>query len=246
MCRQESSENQTRHDETTDQKPIHWRLNRRIRSSNAWVMPLTVDAARCFDLLAADPRWNTFTKEELQIVDDLARRWDIKAGQQVLEPGCGTGRLTEVLARLTGTAGRVVAFDASADLIRVARLRPLPAHVRLHTARVETFVSEAAAFDHIVCFNVFPHLVPHALSARRLALALRPGGILWIAHTCSRTFVNEVHRAEPRMQDHLLPEPAELDRLLRAVGLHEVKIEDQLDRFLARAIRPATKSNHTV
>jgi ubiquinone/menaquinone biosynthesis C-methylase UbiE len=207
---------------------------------------MTVEAAHCFDLLAADLRWNTFTKQERQIVDDFARRWNIKPGQQVLEPGCGTGRLTEVLAMLTGPSGSVVAFDASADLIRVATQRQLPAHVRLHTARAETFVVQSGVFDHIVCFNVFPHLVPHALTAERLVTALQPGGVLWIAHACSRTFVNEVHRAEPCMHDHLLPEPAELDRLLRAVGLHEVEIEDEADRFLARAIRPVTKSNNAV
>lgn len=195
-----------------------------------------------FDQLAADPRWHTFTAQERQIVEDFSRRWQIRAGQHVLEPGCGTGRLTAVLAALTGPTGSVVAFDASAKLIRIAGGRRLPAHVRLHTARAETFVRQSAVFDHIVCFNVFPHLVPHARIARRLARALRPGGVLWIAHTRSRSFVNAVHgRGASFMHDHLLPEPDVLGRWLREAGLRAFEVEDEADRFLAWAVRPARR-----
>ena len=42
------------------------------------------------------------------------------AGCRVLEPGSGTGRATEFLAR---TAGRVVAFDLAAEMAAVARRR---------------------------------------------------------------------------------------------------------------------------
>ena len=201
---------------------------------------MTNDLSRCFDRLVADVRWREFDAEERAKVNFFVLRWSIKAGDRVLEPGCGTGRLTEVLAALTGPAGRVVAFDVSAGFMRLAAQRNLPPHVTLHTACVETAPLAPGSFDHVVCFNVFPHLTPQVRMTRLLAAALRPGGVFWIAHTGSRTFINAVHReGPPALHNHLLPAPGKLARLLRGAGLGEIEIEDGADRFLARAVRLA-------
>lgn len=193
----------------------------------------------CFEALAADTRWHAFTLEENRMVKDFARQWRIKPGEQVLEPGCGAGRLTAVLARLTGPRGRVVAFDSSRNFIRVAQQRGLPAQVSLHRARAQTLPLPTGEFDHIMCFNVFPHLMPQAAVTRRLVAALKPGGVFWIAHTCSRKFVNAIHRGgPPSIRDHLLPTAGRLTRLLRSAGLAEIEIEDAPGHFLARAVRP--------
>jgi SAM-dependent methyltransferase len=194
-----------------------------------------------WDAVAADSRWHSFTAQERSIVDDFVPLWGIKRGQAVLEPGCGSGRLTEILAALTGPTGRVVAFDRSREFMRIAARRGLPAHVHLRVAGIGAFRIEPAAFDHVLCFNAYPHLVPQRLVARRLARALRPGGVLWIAHTCSRRFVNEVHRGGPAaIRKHLLPDPAGLTRQLRDAGLVGITIRDGADRFLAKGVRPAS------
>ena len=201
---------------------------------------MTAEAVRCFDALAADARWHTFTPRERRITNAFVRRWGIRPGDRILEPGCGSGRLTSILAKLTGPSGRVLAFDASPEFIRAGTRRRLPAHATLHAFRMETAPLPRAAFDHVVCFNAFPHLVPQGRTARRLAEALRPGGVLWIAHTCSRGFVNGIHlRGPASLRSHLLPPPAVLQRLLRRAGFDEVEIEDGANRFLARAVRPA-------
>ncbi|MDD2763201.1 MAG: class I SAM-dependent methyltransferase [Opitutaceae bacterium] len=199
---------------------------------------MSPSAACCFDTLATNPRWQTFTAEEHRKVGAFVRRWRIKPGDRVLEPGCGSGRLTAVLAALTGPTGRVLAFDAAPACIRLAAQRCLPPHVTLRTARAETLALAPESFDHVICFNVFPHLVPQVGIARCLAAALRTGGVFWIAHTGSRAFVNAVHRrGPPALHDHLLPTPRRLARLLHEAGLKEVAIDDRADRFLARAVR---------
>jgi len=204
-------------------------------------------AAPCFDKLASDTRWHAFTPEETRMVRGFARRWKIRRGDRVLEPGCGAGRLTEVLARLTGPTGWVVAFDSSRKFLRVAKKRGQPAQVSLHLARAQTFPLPSASFDHIMCFNVFPHLMPQAAVTKRLVAALKPGGIFWIAHTCSRKFVNGVHRGgPPSIRDHLLPAAGRLTRLLRSAGLAEIEIEDAPGHFLARAVRPVHPSAQPV
>jgi demethylmenaquinone methyltransferase/2-methoxy-6-polyprenyl-1,4-benzoquinol methylase len=201
------------------------------------------DPADCFDALASDVMWRTFTAEEQRRVAAFVQCWGIKPGDRVLEPGCGSGRLTEVLAELTGPTGHVRAFDSSPEFLRLAARRRLPPHVALQAARAEAVVLRPQSFDHVVCFNVFPHLVPQAEITCRLAAALRPGGVFWIAHTCSRTAVNAVHRrGDPVLHDHILPAPRKLGRLLREAGLKGVEIDDGARHFLARAVRPGAGS----
>jgi len=209
----------------------------------AGLSPMSLNCARCFNGLAADRRWRAFTAEERRKVADFVRRWKIKPGDRVLEPGCGSGRLTVLLARLTGSGGRVVAFDAAADFVQLARRRHLPSQVDVRTAAAETLRLPRGAFDHVICFNVFPHLVPQAAIARRFVRALRPGGRFCIAHTCSRQFVNAVHRRGPSLlHRHLLPPPRILTRLLRKAGLDEIEIDDAADRFFLLAVRPKAAS----
>lgn len=197
-------------------------------------------AARAFAALAQDPKWRAFTAGERSRVNRFLRRWAIQPGERVLEPGCGSGRLTEILAACTGPTGQVLAFDPVPAFVRLARARCLPAHVRIRRAAVEVVTLSPMGFDHVVCFNVLPHLVPLGAALRRLANALRPGGRLWIAHTRSRRFVNAVHRrASAEFRRHLLPPPRVLRRLLRAAGLREIVIEDGAGSFFAVAVRPA-------
>ena len=96
---------------------------------------MNANANLCFDAIARDTRWHSFTAVEQLILDDFTCRWAIKPGENVLEPGCGSGRLTAVLAELTWPGGSVVAFDASAEFISVASGRGLPPHVRLPVAQ---------------------------------------------------------------------------------------------------------------
>ena len=199
---------------------------------------MNANANLCFDAIARDTRWHSFTAVEQLILDDFTCRWAIKPGENVLEPGCGSGRLTAVLAELTWPGGSVVAFEASAEFISVASGRGLPPHVRLLKADAETLALPAAVFDHVVCFNVYPHLVPLPVITRRLVTTLRPGGTFWIAHTCSRDFVNAVHRSGPfSLHKHLLPPSEELRQLLEECGLDNVNVEDGADRFLAWGVR---------
>src|ERR1022692_3017263 len=109
---------------------------------------MTAETVRCFDALAADAQWYTFTPNERRITDEFVRRWGIRPGDWVLEPGCGSGRLTVILAALTGPEGRVLAFDASREFIRAAARRGMPAHVTLHAFRMETAPLPQASFEH--------------------------------------------------------------------------------------------------
>jgi len=132
-------------------------------------MPRDWDA-RTYDRVA-DPmtRWGTAVLARLPLAGD----------ERVLDAGCGSGRVTELLAaRLP--RGRVVALDGSPAMIEAARAR-----LASFGDRIEYVVADLGqplpvrgAVDAVVSTATF-HWVPdhHALFAN-LAAVLRAGGCL--------------------------------------------------------------------
>jgi trans-aconitate 2-methyltransferase len=105
----------------------------------------------------------------------LARLHGIAPDATVLDVGCGTGRVTEALLALVPD-GRVLAFDASAEMVAVARARL--------GGRAEVWVQDvleldlARQVDAVVSTAALHWVTDHDRLWRRLAGALRPGGKL--------------------------------------------------------------------
>lgn len=116
-----------------------------------------------------------------QIVSLLA----LKAGQAVLDLGCGTGELTRMIAdRLASLGGgETVGIDAAARMIDVAQKKRANATCRFDVAAAERLPYEDTVFDAVVS-SLFFHHVDLELKQRSLAEAFRvlqPGGKLVIA-----------------------------------------------------------------
>ena len=193
--------------------------------------------ATFFDRQAAVPELCRFTPEERARLQVLLDRWDIRPGTRVLEPGCGGGRLTELLAQAVGPTGRVIACDLSPGMLRAARARRLPAWVRLLRAEAARLPLPAGSVDLVVCFCVFPHFTRPEQVLAELARALSPGGTLWICHLLGRCEVNALHRrAGPPVANHYRPSPWRLRKLLAAAGLAVRSLQDDDDGFCVLAL----------
>jgi ubiquinone/menaquinone biosynthesis C-methylase UbiE len=124
------------------------------------------------------------------LVEAALTRGALGRGSRVVEVGCGTGKLTELLVARDLT---VDAVDPGGRMIEIARRRvggsPL---VRFHVSRFEEVDLPERTFDAVFSATAF-HWVDPAIGWRKAAGLLEPGGLLaLLAH---RTVADE-HSAE--------------------------------------------------
>ncbi len=102
------------------------------------------------------------------------------APQTLLEVGCATGMLTRRLAHRLPTT-HIVAIDASAAMIQIARRASLP-HTFYFHRRLEEMTG---TFDVVVSLHVFP-LLPLGPALGKVYDLLAPQGIALLTFTSSR------------------------------------------------------------
>jgi trans-aconitate 2-methyltransferase len=184
----------------------------------------------------------------------LERLAGIAQDATVLDVGCGTGRVTEALLGLV-PGGRVLAIDASADMVGLARERL--------GDRVDVWCQDvldldlAEPVDAIVSTATLHWVTDHDRLWIRLAKALRPGGMLEtqcggqgnIARV--RVAIDAAARdVAPELVDWspwVFAGPAETERRVRTAGFTEIRcwLEERptqpkdADAFVRTSILPA-------
>ncbi|MDR1726834.1 MAG: methyltransferase domain-containing protein [Acidobacteriota bacterium] len=136
----------------------------------------------------------------------------LKAGDRVLDAGCGTGVLVpEILPRIT-ESGLLYELDFAEKMIEENR--------KLHPAANLRFVVADAAHpprkllpdgscDAVFCFSCFPHFHDKEGALQAMARVLKPGGTLAVAHFISSQEVRHHHAGcHAVMHDHLPDEGA--------------------------------------
>lgn len=187
------------------------------------------------DQVRSDWAANAYTPDERKKLDRLFAIIGPLAGLKLLEPGCGTGRLTELLAGKVGKPGRVVAVDISPRMVAQARLKlSILDNVEIHHGSVEELTGFATWFDLAVCHQVFPHFADQAEALGKIAGMLKPAGLLVISHFLSSAAINEVHRRIGSAVAHdLMPSRETMQRILWQCGFSiETWLDDSAGYFL--------------
>jgi len=195
------------------------------------------------------------------IADILIDRAGIKAGERVLDVGCGSGSTTFSFAKSVGPSGHVVGIDISAPMLAVAReVTPAgsPVEFVLADATIHPFVPES--FDLLASrFGVMFFADP-ALSFANLRKALRRSGRL--AFACWREArenpffmvpLQAAYQHVPKMPQVGPEDPgpfafaseARVKRILDAAGFSQVAMEPvdlALDVAIGGGLEAAVKS----
>lgn len=180
-----------------------------------------------FDLVAAAGLWRDFTREDTPKLQRLTAVLRLAPGMTLLEPGCGTGRLTAALLKHVSPGGTIIANDISPRMIAIARQRRLGKSVRWHLKPVENVPLPPASIDRVICFQSFPHFHHKAAALRLFRAALKPDGLLAIVHFAGRRKINRIHRNAPYpIRRDLIPTPRRMETLLTAAGFLPNHIED--------------------
>jgi trans-aconitate 2-methyltransferase len=114
------------------------------------------------------------------MADEVLARLRFAGDEQVLDVGCGDGRLTARIAAML-PRGEVLGVDASPDMIAFATRRFGPqgddpcANLRFAVADARALALEGR-FDRVVSFNALHWIPDQAPALRAIARVLRPDG----------------------------------------------------------------------
>lgn len=107
----------------------------------------------------------------------MMRRVGVRPGARVLDAGCATGDFIAA----AGATYEMWGLDISEYAVARAREANPSAAERIRSGLVEQQDYPAGFFDAVVLWDVLEHLWDPVATCRRLAAALRPGGLLLVS-----------------------------------------------------------------
>jgi ubiquinone/menaquinone biosynthesis C-methylase UbiE len=109
----------------------------------------------------------------------LVEGLELKAGNHVLDVGCGTGRLAHWIGERLGREGRVVGIDPLPDRVAIARTRNPGIQFEVgHAEDLAAFEDES--FDAVCLSAVFHWIADKPKALAEIRRVLRPGGLVGV------------------------------------------------------------------
>ena len=132
--------------------------------------------ARWYDALV----WVLTLGRERALRERMLALAGVRAGESVLDVGCGTGSLAIVASKAVGATGTVCGIDASPEMIARAegKARSASAPIHFRVAAVEALPYPDAHFD-VVLSTLMLHHLPRDVreqGVREMRRVLKPGG----------------------------------------------------------------------
>ncbi len=191
---------------------------------------------------AANTWDNHFYKPELiAFLKQIVPTFHLKRGQKILDVGTGTGILIPFLLKAVGSTGYVAAVDYSEKMVEKCRAKygKYP-NVNIMVKEVENLPFPAETFDAITCFGLFPHLENKKKALCEMNRVLKPQGKLIIAHALSsKEIASHHHDASPVVAYDVLPEEANMRKLLVEAGFGGIQITDRPGCYLCLSTKTA-------
>jgi ubiquinone/menaquinone biosynthesis C-methylase UbiE len=198
--------------------------------------------AAFFDARAARWEENCYPEPVRARLAPLVASFNLPRGGRVLDMGTGPGTLLPYLRAVLGPSGRIVPFDLSFEMLRLAKAKLGPAEPQPVLATAMRLPFLAASFDAVVCFAAFPHFGDKGQVLCEMARVARPEAPIIIAHLLSRTELMAHHGTHSAVANDALPEARRMRELFALAGLPDPVIFDTPGRYLATCRNPAERS----
>jgi len=132
--------------------------------------------------------WDDRMVKNDNVITKILDNADVNENIDVLDVACGTGVLFPYY--LERKVSSVVGIDFSSEMVKIAKEK-FP-NIEVICSDVENYFF-AKKFDRVIVYNAFPHFSNPKQLIKVLSKAIKPGGILSIAHGMSRDKLLEHH-----------------------------------------------------
>ena len=174
------------------------------------------------------------TPELESFITKLVPLFGLRAGQNVLDVGTGTGILIPFISREVAPSGSITAIDYAENMVQNCRLKH--SHLKNVSIKLEDIEEPNLPpehYDAITCFGLFPHLENKWKALHQMNHLLKSGGKLVIAHALSSTEIRTRHKsASSAVLSDALPEKTEMELLLKRAGFADIHIKDETGCYL--------------
>jgi len=189
-----------------------------------------------FDLLAAE--WDLmFTAEDLERLSHIVDQLGVQPGQDVVDLGCGTGILFDMMRRKVGFKGSVTGVDYSLQMVLKAHRNFPFSNVAVVDADVIALPFRDDSFDMGVAFSAFPHFSDKQQAVDEVHRVLKDCARFYIIHlTSSKELSDMHHRIGGVVQNDEIPAEHRLTQIFHNSKFTDVTIDDHPGLYLATAI----------
>ncbi|MGX1675144.1 class I SAM-dependent methyltransferase [Streptomyces sp. NPDC055400] len=181
--------------------------------------------------------WDTRFPDDGPRFEAAVAELELRAGDRVLDAGCGTGRALPALRDAVGPSGAVLGVDLTPAMLQAAVRAGRDRAGALLLADVTRLPVRSESLDAVFGSGLVAHLPQPQENLRELARVVRPGGLLVLFHPIGRAALAARQGRELTPED-LRAEP-NLRSLLAGSGWQMTSYVDEDDRFLALAERRA-------
>jgi len=189
-----------------------------------------------FDALAAE--WDlTYTAEDLERLTHIVDKLNMAEGMDILDLGCGTGILFDMLRRKVTGSGTVTGIDFSIEMARKAHRNFPFDNVNVVDADATALPFADGSFDVAVAFAAFPHFSDQQKAIDEVHRVLKSGAKFHIIHLESAREISRVHHEIGGVVAHdEIPTDTNLREMFDHSQFMSATIEDHPGLYLATAV----------
>ncbi|MCG5121338.1 class I SAM-dependent methyltransferase [Streptomyces albidoflavus] len=179
--------------------------------------------------------WDSRFPDDGPAYEAAVRALGLRAGDAVLDAGCGTGRALPALRAAVGATGQVLGADLTEAMLAEAVRAGRREAGALLLADAERLPVRTGALDAVFAAGMISHLADPVAGVREWARVVRPGGTLALFHPVGRAAL-AARQGRTLTPDDLRAE-APVTALLEAGGWRVRSYADEPDRYLVLAGR---------